>query len=99
MSDTVDDAFFERADAHIRLSNEQLKDASRSKVSASMMFATARFNAWVIAGGAQSVEEMSKSRDETIRYFVEQYKLMLEENVNDYIKNFENYMKASGDNS
>jgi hypothetical protein len=99
MSDNVDDAFFERADAHIRLSNEQLKDASRSKVSASMMFSTARFNAWVIAGGVQSVEEMSQSRDETIRYFVEQYKLMLEENVNDYIKNFENYMKAPGGNS
>jgi hypothetical protein len=99
MSDNVDDAFFERADAHIRLSNEQLKDASRSKVSASMLFSTARFNAWVIAGGAKSGSEMSQSRDETIRYFTEQYKLMLEENINDYINNFENYMKGSSGNS
>lgn len=98
MSDTVDEAFFERADAHIRLSNEQLKEVGRSKVSASMMFATARFNAWVIASSAQSGSEMTESRDEAIRYFVEQYKLMLEENTNDYIKNFESYMKGGSDN-
>lgn len=97
MSENDDDQFFSRADAHIRLSNEQLGEANRSQVSASMLFATSRFNAWLIAGGAKSGKEMSESRDDMIKYFTEQYRLMLEENINDYIKNYDNYMQANND--
>lgn len=97
MSENDDDQFFSRADAHIRLSNEQLSEANRSQVSASMLFATSRFNAWLIAGGAKSGKEMSESRDDMIKYFTEQYRLMLEENINDYIKNYDNYMQANND--
>jgi len=32
-----DDKFYERADAHIQLSNEQIADAGRGQASASMM--------------------------------------------------------------
>lgn len=92
-----DDQFFARADAHIRLSNEQLSDANRSQVSASMLFAASRFNAWLIASGAKSGSEMEESRDDMIKYFVEQYRLMLEENVGDYIKNFDSYMQSNND--
>ena len=44
----LDDKCYERADAHITLSNDQLSDIGRGKVSASMMYAVARFNAWVV---------------------------------------------------
>ena len=38
----VDDKFYERADAHIHLSNEQItEEAGRGKVSASTMYSTA----------------------------------------------------------
>ena len=48
----VDDEFYERADAHIHLSNGQISEkVGTGKVSASNMYATARFNAWVSAGG------------------------------------------------
>lgn len=97
MAQNDDNQFFERADAHIRLSNEQLNGANRSEVSASMLFATSRFNAWLIAGGAKSSEEMSESRDDMIQYFTEQYRLMLEENINDYIQNYDKYMQANND--
>lgn len=89
----VDETFFARADAHIDLSNEQVRDKRPGKVSASMMYATARFNAWVSACGFRSGPEMAKARQETIEYFVQQYRLMLEENLDDYIKNFEPNMK------
>ncbi len=50
MTQPVDDGFYARADAHIQLSNQQISEAAgRGKVSASMMFATARFNTWVSA--------------------------------------------------
>ena len=88
----ADEHFYERADAHIHLSNDQLKDEEKGKVSASMMYATARFNAWLSASEHSYGELMAESRDEIIKYFVEQYRLALEENIDDYINNFDSYM-------
>ncbi|WP_370084949.1 DUF3144 domain-containing protein [Neptunomonas phycophila] len=91
----VDEKFYERADAHIHLSNDQINEkATLGKVSASNMYATARFNAWVSACGWNSAEEMSNSKQETLEYFVAEYRKMLEENLDDYIKNFDSYMRA-----
>ena len=98
MSNDTDEKFYARADAHIHLSNEQLAEAARGKVSASTMFAASRFNAWVTAQGFQSGEEMASKRDEAVAYFVNQFKLMLEENMDNYITNFDSYM-GTGKNS
>jgi hypothetical protein len=93
MPKEADDSFYSRADEHIHLSNDQLaKEPGRGKVSASMLFATTRFNSWVSACGFDSGEKMAAAREETISYFVEQYRLMLEENLDDYISNFSSYM-------
>ena len=95
MNHTADDNFYNRADEHINLSNEQLKEISRGKVSASMMYAVARFNAWVSASGFENPEQMQEAREDTIKYFIAEYKKMLEDNLDDYIENFNKYM-ASG---
>ncbi len=48
MADATDHAFYDRADAHIELSNEQLKTyGNLGEISASMLFGTSRFNAWI----------------------------------------------------
>jgi hypothetical protein len=91
----ADDAFFGRADAHIHLSNDQMEGATRGKVSASMLYGTSRFNAWVSACGFESGTQMRDARAETIKYFVAEYEKMLVENLDDYIENFEKYMKPS----
>lgn len=95
MSAAADDDFYERADAHIHLSNDQIEGATRGKVSASMLYGTSRFNAWISACGFESGEQMRDARDETIKYFVAEYEKMLIENLDDYIENFEKYMKPS----
>jgi hypothetical protein len=88
----IDDKFFERADEHIHLSNSQLAKAALGKVSASMLYSTSRFNAWVSASGWKNRAEMETSKNETFEYFVEEYKKMLKENLEDYIVNFDIYM-------
>src|SRR5687767_11211164 len=88
----LDDKFFERADAHINLSNKQTEGVGIGKVSASMMYATTRFNSWVSACGFSDSADMEEARAETMDYFVEQYRLMLEDNLDDYIENFDKYM-------
>jgi hypothetical protein len=98
MTDTTDDAFYDRADAHISLSNEQLKVFENlGKVSASMMFGTTRFNAWVSARSFKSGEEMSQAREAMLKYFCEQYRMMLEDNLDDHINNFSQYMSTKKD--
>ncbi len=94
MKSDLDKEFFERADAYITLANEQAADATRGKVSASMMFATARFNAWVSASGTESGEELASVKEEALEYFVTEYRKMLEENLDEYIEHFDDYMKA-----
>jgi len=89
----IDPEFYNRADAVIHLANEQLEHVGRGKVSASCMYATARFNSWVTATGFNSAEEMQEARAEAIDYFVVQYKAMLEENYQDYVDNFSTYMR------
>lgn len=90
----VDEEFYKRADEHINLSNEQLRKESRGKVSASMMYSVARFNAWVSACGWNNGSEMKASKEDTLEYFVDEYRKMLNENLDDYISNFDDYMKS-----
>ena len=97
MAQQVDDKFYERADAHIDLSNDQLDDIGSGEVSASMMYAVARFNAWVTACGFHTSDEMVAAREETIQYFMAEYRKMLEENLDDYIANFDKYMARRND--
>ncbi|KAF1691867.1 DUF3144 domain-containing protein [Pseudoxanthomonas koreensis] len=89
----IDKDFYNRADAVIHLANDQLADISRGKVSASCMYATARFNAWVSACGHASAEDMAAAKEETVNYFTKQYRAMLEENMDDYIGKFSEYMQ------
>jgi hypothetical protein len=95
MDEDVDDEFYIRADAHIHLSNQQVEKIGRGKVSASMMYATARFNAWISAKSHNTGEGMAESRAETIEYFLSSYRAMLEENLDEYIGNFDTYMKRN----
>jgi hypothetical protein len=63
-------------------------------VSASMLFAAARFSAFISAGGFASGEAMAARRDETVEYFVAGFRQMLEGNVDAYIRNFDAYVQG-----
>jgi hypothetical protein len=89
-----DKTFYERADAHIHLANNQVSDEiGRGMVSASFMYAVARYNAYVSACGYESKEQMVEKKQDIIEYFSTEYRKMLEENLDDYINNFDSYMK------
>jgi len=92
MTAETDKEFFQRADEYIDVANQQATQANRGKVSASMMFATARFNAWVSASGTESGEDLASVKQEALDYFLEEYRKMLEENLDEYIEHFDKYM-------
>lgn len=99
MSDTGSDndqAFNDRADAHVRLANEQAGMVSRGNAAASLAFGAARYNAWIMALGHASADDLSKARPEVVRALTDQYRRMLEDNIADYIENFGEYFGRKG---
>ena len=95
MPKDADKAFYDRANAHINLSNEQLEQDVHGKVSASMMYSTARFCTSLTASGYNTSVEMATHRKENVDYFVREFRLALEENMDEYIKNFDQYMNLA----
>ncbi len=92
----LDEKFFERADAHIALANGHINaQVHPGWASNSLMYAASRFNAWVAAAGFSNGEDLAKEKQEIIDYFTNQYKLMLEENLDNYIENYDMFMGVS----
>ncbi len=82
--------FLKRADEHITLANEQMKEGlTQGEISASFMYGAARFNAWIAACSFETAAEMKKDKDEALDYFVKEYRLALEEHLNHHIGNFD----------
>ena len=88
-NNTEDKEFFNRADEIINLANAQCDKDAIGKVSSSLLFATARFNAFIVASSAKDLEELKKDKTEAIKYFKEQYEKVFIENIDEYIKNYE----------
>lgn len=89
----MDKDFFKRTDAFIKVANELTSDHDLGKVSASMLYAAARFNAFIVASSAENKEEADKNKVEAIEYFTSQYRSMLLANMNDYIEKYDEYLK------
>lgn len=95
MAADIDEDFYTRADSFIDLANEHAATTARDNVSTSFMYSSARFNAWVCATGLSSSGEMRAAKPTRIAFFVEQYRMMLEENMDSYIEHFDEYMKPN----
>jgi hypothetical protein len=72
-----EDVFHEVADEFIHLANELSDDWAMPLLSAAIMYAAARFNAF----NFQAVDGDDSKREEAIRYYTEQYNKMLRENL------------------
>jgi len=94
-SNERDKQFFEMADKFIELANQQSDSVANGKVALSMLFAVARFNAFVYAGMSKELEQFKDERQVALDYFTSQFRTALEENLNDYEKNFDSYVSKS----
>lgn len=83
-------AFLQRADAHIALANEQLSnEVTQGEVSASFTYGAARFNAWMAASSVESAQDLSNDKEEIVAYFLNEYKLALEEHLKNHLEHFD----------
>ncbi|MFV1982905.1 MAG: DUF3144 domain-containing protein [Thiohalomonadales bacterium] len=88
-----DDEFYEMADAFIALANKQSKEVIQGKVSATFLYAAARFNTFLVASNSESKLEFESGIKSSIEYFMAEYKKMLEEHFEDYNVNYETYIE------
>jgi len=96
MSDNLPDpAFLERLDAIINLANDQCSAASPNNVGSSTLYAAARFNAFVLAKTVGSAENMKLERERALDYFIGQFRLMMESNLDDFTENFVDFMQPT----
>jgi Protein of unknown function (DUF3144) len=86
-----DDAFWRAADSFIAHANSQ-NDIESGVVGAGFAYASARFNAFLIASQCGTKEAFIAEQAAAIDYFVAQYRLALTENVADYTTNFDQYI-------
>jgi hypothetical protein len=90
-NDTPGPEFWARADEVIDIANKQCDESTSGKVSASLLYAAARFSSYSVASSAKDVEEMKINKEGAIKYFSDQFEKMLIENIDDYVKNFDSY--------
>lgn len=83
MADELPPEFYDLADRFIELANELTRIQGPQRISAVMLFAAARFNAHCLfAVDSEAV----KNREQAVSYFVGQYRSMLEDNVEEFLR-------------
>lgn len=77
-----DERFWDMVDSFIRLANEYGDQVSIGKVSTALLYAAARYNAFVVVSVDNKNIEGEKPL--ALEYFGDQYKTMLLENLEDH---------------
>ena len=92
MSDPAAEEFWKLADSFIKLANEHYEKEGDGKVGYAMLYAAARFNAFIVASTAGDKAELEAEKEPATDYFTEQYRKMFLENLDDYYSNFDQYL-------
>jgi hypothetical protein len=58
------------------------------------MYASARFNAFLVARATGGPDAMKAERERALEYFTDQFRKMMEDNLDDFIANHANYLSS-----
>ncbi len=87
--ENIDREFRRMADAFIDQANAFVDASAKENVGMALLYAAARFNAFVVASHAPSIHKFDQDRDKAIQFFSSEYVRMLEENLDDYKRIYE----------
>lgn len=83
-----DDVFWNLVEAFIERANDACEDADPGIVSAALMNAAARFNAYVVAQSSLDKNEFAEDVEGTTNYLSGRYRDFLKEHMDDYRENY-----------
>ena len=84
-----DKEFYELADAYIALANTRMGEVKPAKVSATLLFAASRFNAFVISASAENKAQLLIEKEAAITYFMQEYEKNLRENIDEHLARYD----------
>jgi hypothetical protein len=87
----LDAAYRGMVDQFIDLANELAENNGPENVGMALLYAASRFNAHVVSQHAESVENYERDLLKAKKFFIGQYKEMLDENLEDYKEVFSKY--------
>lgn len=93
--DDIDKEYRSIVNSFIDLANKHCETAKRENVSMALLYAASRFNSFVVASHASDIKKYELDRGKAFEFFINEYKKMLNENLDDYRKFFDENMKYS----
>ena len=91
-ADANEREFWKLADSFINLANDHYAQEGDGKVGYALLYAAARFNAFIVASTAGDKQELTEEMEPAAKYFTDQYRKMFVENLDDYQANFDQYL-------
>src|SRR6478672_9411079 len=86
--------FWNRVNILINTANDQCNAADPGEVGASTLYASARFNAFLVARSTGNAQNMQQERERALEYFTDQFRKMMADNLDDFIANHEKYLAS-----
>ena len=85
----ADKQFIAMADYFIDQANQQCEKKDHQLVNASLLYASARFSAFITASLSESKENFEEDTDAAIAFYVEEFEKMLREHMRQYKSTFD----------
>ncbi|WP_111641536.1 DUF3144 domain-containing protein [Marinimicrobium alkaliphilum] len=97
MTDESDKVFWNQVDAFIEQANQACEAQEPSAVSAALLQAAARFNAFVVAASSIDRKEYIVEMEPSLNYLTDNYRQLLRDNLEDYREHYKIYIQAARD--
>lgn len=95
MNDAAEDKiFWDLVDRFIEQANDACDDLDPGAVSAALLNAAARFNAFVVASSSLDRKEYIEEMDSSLNYLTGRYRELLREHLEDYREHYKVYVRA-----
>jgi len=92
MANNEDDQFWDLVDAFIEKANDACDDQDPGAVSAALLNAAARFNAFVVATSSINRKEFIEEIESAQKYLTGRYAELVRNNLDDYRENYKIYI-------
>jgi hypothetical protein len=92
MSKQDDDIFWDLVEKFIEQANQSCEEVDPGIVSAALLNAAARFNAFAVASDSLDKKEYAEEVDSALNYLTGRYREILRDHLEDYRENYANYI-------
>ena len=84
---------YDLVDAMVELANQATdKSLEPGEAHQAMMFAAARYGAFIVAASSESKEDFEQDKLDARNFYMDQFRQLLNENFDDYLANYKTYL-------